>query len=163
MIHYLIDVLVLILIYILVAYPFFKVHSTSKFILLNLLYLYFCTLIALTLMPIVTSLPRIFNTTPRPMNLVPFIDILLGRGEPFTETFLNILLMVPLGFLLPMVSKQSLLKILFTAIFISLAIELIQPIINTARIGDITDIINNSIGSLVGYGLFKIIPKKKSS
>ena len=41
----------------------------------------------------------------------------------------------------------------------SLCIELVQPLLPTARTADITDLICNTAGAIVGYGLYR--PWKK--
>ena len=38
----------------------------------------------------------------------------------------------------------------------SLGIELLQPLINGFRAADITDVITNVVGGILGYGLFLI-------
>ena len=40
---------------------------------------------------------------------------------------------------------------------LSLGIELLQPLINASRSADITDLITNSIGGAVGYGIYALL------
>jgi len=102
-------------------------------------------------MPIVVSLPFIFNHPYIPMNMMPFADYFSGRGDAVRQIILNIIMMMPFGFLLPLVKKQSLLSCLFWTFLFSLGIELTQPLVNGIRAADITDLITNTMGGLWGY------------
>lgn len=99
-------------------------------------------------------------------NLVPvFFRWITGELTPgsWTATMLavNILMFVPLGFLLPFVFKK--IKgwaIVLLAVAIPLSVELFQPIV--ARSFDTDDIITNFIGIVLGYilaVLFKLAAK----
>ena len=46
----------------------------------TLLYGYLVLVLYVTLMPVIASLPFIFQHSYVPMNLVPFLDVLEGRG-----------------------------------------------------------------------------------
>lgn len=87
-------------------------------------------------MPIIVKLPYIFNHQYEPMNLNAYGDIIM---------------FMPFGFLLPIVKEKPLLKVILYAFLFSLLIELLQPLINPCRASDITDLINNTIGGLIGY------------
>lgn len=64
----------------------------------------------------------------------------------------NILMLVPMGFFLPLVSeKVNKRSILVFAITIPAAVELIQPIVG--RSFDIDDLLCNFIGIVFGYGI----------
>ncbi|MGI6345192.1 MAG: VanZ family protein [Bacillota bacterium] len=109
-----------------------------------------------TLMPIVVALPFIFNHPYIPMNMIPFDDYLSGRGDTVRQIILNVIMMMPFGVLLPLVKKQSLLSCLFWTFLFSLGIELTQPLVNGFRAADITDLITNTIGGLLGYLLYLV-------
>lgn len=47
-------------------------------------------------------------------------------------------------------------NIIFYTFLLSLSIEILQPIINSWRTSDITDIITNVIGGIVGYILYSL-------
>ena len=73
---------------------------------------------------------------------------------------INIVLFVPFGFLIPLTFKKinSLLQTsIFTVIF-SFCIELLQVLSNRG-IFEIDDVINNLVGSVVGYTILKLICK----
>jgi glycopeptide antibiotics resistance protein len=70
----------------------------------------------------------------------------------------NILLFMPLGFLMPLVSKKgkSVLIIGIIGFLTSTVIELLQYFV-AHRIFDIDDILLNALGALVGYGAYHFI------
>ena len=80
-------------------------------------------------------------------------------ASPVEDLFLNIVLFIPLGFLLPYVwPKLNFWKTIFISIFLSSCIEGIQYV---AQLGccDIDDIINNTLGACIGYSCFWIYSK----
>lgn len=83
-------------------------------------------------MPIITSLPYIFNHPYTPINFVFFIDVLNGRGDFTRQIILNIIMTMPFGFLLPLTStiKINLSKTMLYTFLLSTTIELLQPLIN---------------------------------
>lgn len=65
----------------------------------------------------------------------------------------NVLLFLPLGFLLPMVwKKKTFAKYICAGIMTTVVLELIQPIMG--RSFDVDDLITNTIGFLIGYFLY---------
>ena len=87
------------------------------------------------------------------INLVPFSrDI----GVTF---YLNIIMCVPLGFLLPLIWKdyRKIYKTIIAGLGFSLLIELSQLI--TTRATDIEDLIANTIGTVIGYLIWKVFSK----
>ncbi|MDO4851180.1 MAG: VanZ family protein [Actinomycetota bacterium] len=94
---------------------------------------------------------------PHQMNLTPFANF----TEDVEGHLLNILLFVPLGLLVPMLSGSRLraLPITATAIATSLVIEFSQLL--NSRVTDADDLLMNVIGALIGYGVFRLIDKKR--
>lgn len=92
------------------------------------------------------------------MNLVPFIDVLDGKGDFIRQVVLNIIMTIPFGFILPLIKNQkiNLIKIVLYTFLLSLSIELLQPLINDFRSSDITDLITNVLGGIIGYILYII-------
>ena len=92
--------------------------------------------------------------------LEPFCEIGAMLHQPnhffwFMQIFLNILLFVPFGFLLPMISERfrSLWFTTVTGFIFSVGIETMQYI--TGRgLTEVDDVINNTSGALVGYILY---------
>ncbi len=122
------------------------------------MYLYLSFVLYFTLMPIITSLPFMFNHPYTPMNLVPFIDVVYGRGDFIRQIILNIIMTIPFGFLFPLIKNKNpkLLKTVLYTFLLSLSIEILQPLINGFRSSDITDLITNVIGGIIGYILYLI-------
>ena len=109
----------------------------------------------------ITILSR--ETNRREMVLTPFWELhnLLNTSRKihwFLQIFLNIMLFVPLGILLPMLCRsfRSFTVITFTAVLCSVAIEIAQYL--TARgLSELDDVIHNTIGAIIGYIVFKLI------
>ncbi len=153
----LVDFLVLIIIYFWKFYKKWKEKGRDLLLVNTMMYIYLSFVLYFTLMPIITSLPFIFNHPYDLMNLVPFIDVLNGRGDFIRQVVLNVIMTIPFGFLLPLVKKNvKLLKIVFYTFLLSLSIELLQPLINGIRSSDITDLITNVIGGIIGYVIYLI-------
>ncbi|MCI8271036.1 MAG: VanZ family protein [Erysipelotrichaceae bacterium] len=154
----LVDFVVLIIIYFWKFYKKWKEKGRDILVVNTTMYIYLSFVLYFTLMPIITSLPFIFNHPYTPMNLVPFIDVTLGRGDFARQVGLNIIMTIPFGFLLPLVKKGNvrLLKVVFYTFLLSLGIELLQPLINNFRSADITDLITNVIGGSIGYVIYLI-------
>lgn len=156
-----VDFVTLIILYFVVFYKKWKAKSKDAFFINTIMYIYLSFVLYFTLMPIVTYLPStfyhiVFDHHYKPMNLVLFIDITMGRGDFIRQILLNIIMTIPFGFLFPLVKNQKpkLLKTMYYTFLLSLGIELLQSIINNGRISDITDIITNVIGGTIGYILY---------
>lgn len=150
------DFIVLIILYICIFYKIWNKKGKDILFVNTLMYIYLSFVLYFTLMPIITSLPFIFNHTYIKMNLEPFIDVLNGRGDFIRQVGLNVIMTIPFGFLITLVrnKKTKLLNVIFCTFLLSLVIELLQPLINGVRSSDITDIITNTIGGIVGYVLY---------
>ena len=153
-----IDFIVLIVIYIFIFYKKWKSQGKDVLLVNTTMYIYLSFVLYFTLMPIITSLPFIFNHPYTPMNLVPFIDVTFGRGDFARQVGLNIIMTIPFGFLLPFIKKENtkLLKVIFYTFLLSLSIEILQPLINGLRSSDITDLITNVLGGIIGYIMYLI-------
>jgi glycopeptide antibiotics resistance protein len=93
------------------------------------------------------------------MFLELFGDYLAGRGDTVRQIVLNVLMMVPFGFLLPLVKPQKLWTCALWTFTFSLAIELIQPLMLGGRASDITDLVTNTTGGILGYLLFMLLKR----
>jgi glycopeptide antibiotics resistance protein len=97
------------------------------------------------------------------VNIIPFTTIwddLFNATLPVQLPTLiyNMVAFVPLGFLIPLISKrgQRLVIVLIVAFSISTSLELIQ-IFTLLGTGDIDDVILNMIGAAIGYGVFALV------
>ena len=80
-----IDFVALILLYTFCFYKRWKAQGKEIVFIRTTMYVYLAFVLYFTLMPIATSLPLIFNHPYVPMNMVPFIDVLEGRGDFFKQ------------------------------------------------------------------------------
>lgn len=93
---------------------------------------------------------------PDRINLVPFSDL-----EPIMAlNVLNAVLFVPLGVLAPLLLKRRLpfWKIVLLGFLASLGIELSQLL--NLRATDVDDLIMNTLGTIVGYGVYAVLPAR---
>lgn len=155
---YLIDFTVLALLYVFVFFRKWRTKGNDVLLVNTLLYIYLSFVLYFTLMPIIASVPLILNHSYVPMNLVPFIDVSEGKGDFVRQVVLNIIMTVPFGFLLPLTRNQNgkFIRTVFFCFLMSLGIELLQPLINDFRSSDITDLITNVTGGIIGYGFYVI-------
>lgn len=81
------------------------------------------------------------------------------HATPIEDFILNIILFIPLGFLLPyMWPKLNFWKTTLAGLLFSISIEGTQYF---AQLGccDIDDVINNTLGTCIGYGCFRLYSK----
>lgn len=107
------------------------------------------------------------GTDNRQLILTPFYEMhnLITATKPiywFMQILLNIILFIPLGVFLPFMYypyKKLFLLTALTGLICSVAIETTQYI--TARgITEFDDVINNTLGAMIGFGIYKLIIKK---
>ncbi|HZK28399.1 MAG TPA: VanZ family protein [Thermoclostridium sp.] len=151
-----IDFIVLAVIYVVIFFKKWSSRGKATLLVNTLMYIYIALVLYVTLMPIIVSLPFMFNHPYIPMKMIPFEDYFMGRGDTVRQIVLNVIMMLPFGFLLPVVKKQSLLSCISWTFIFSFGIELAQPLINGLRAADITDLITNTIGGILGYLLYLI-------
>lgn len=153
-----VDFFVLALSYIFLFYKNWRKAGKDVLLVNTTMFVYISFVLYFTLMPITTSLFSLFDHPYVPMNLIPFIDVIEGRGDFAKQVWLNILMTVPFGILFPMTKKGNgkFLKVVLYAFCLSLSIELLQPLLNGLRSSDITDLITNISGAVIGYGIYPL-------
>lgn len=130
----------------------------------TLLYAYFSAALYVLLMPVLPSLLTLGGHAYVPMALFPFDDLICGYGGALRQVVLNVLLTVPFGFLLPCVSRRfRFCKTVVTVFLCSVGVEFLQPLLSARRISDITDVITNTLGGVIGALLFLLCEKKISA
>ena len=90
------------------------------------------------------------------VNVIPFIDMV----SDFKNAVLNVILFVPLGFLLPFIWEKFR-EFKYTLMFgfgMTAFIEILQ--IFTFRLTDINDLITNTLGTIAGYFIVHMIIEK---
>lgn len=139
----------------LLQHTLFKQHSFRKFIMLLLFALYLAAVFSVTGIPTAGTLKIDFN-----FNFIPFLDIVNSPAAYIKNTVLNIILFMPLGFLLPAVWKdyRSFKTTVWTGFAVSVMIEVFQ--IFTFRATDIDDLITNTLGAILGYYISKLFSFK---
>ena len=165
----LLDFAVLIALYFLIFFKKWRRRGNDVLLVNTLMYIYLSFVLYFTLMPIISALPFILDHPYVPMNMTPFIDVTHGRGDFVRQIALNIIMTVPVGFLLPLTDPErrsypssarsillGLLRVLFLTFLLSFTIETLQPLLHSFRSADITDLITNVLGGLLGY-LFYLV------
>ncbi len=111
---------------------------------------YFVAVMALVGLPNIRY--RSFDVS---LNVVPFI----GMASDFKNACLNVLLFVPLGMFLPTCWNRyrQMKHTAVAGLSMTCVIEVLQ--IFTHRATDIDDIITNTLGTLIGYGIVKAATK----
>lgn len=154
------DFIALACLYYFVFLPRWKQHPKNDFIWFTTFYLYICTMLILTLMPIIIHLPNIFSGFSSEINLHPFIDWQLQRGDYLTESLLNISLFIPFGFLIRKNTKLTPIQTILAGFLFSTCIEILQPLLSFDRVSDISDVITNTIGTCIGVFLYQFYRHK---
>ncbi|MGN0777513.1 MAG: VanZ family protein [Aristaeellaceae bacterium] len=82
-----------------------------------------------------------------------------GSLEPLQHFFLNMLLFLPFGYLMPCMEPRHLSRLSFAALSGLVASTVIETIQMVAGLGfcDVDDIIANALGAAVGYGLYRLM------
>ena len=155
-IKYFIDFTVLVFLYAFVFFRKWRTQGRDKLLVNTLMYAYLSLVLYFTMMPVAASIPFMLDHPYKPMNLVPFIDVSLGRGDFFRQVLLNVIMTLPFGFLFPLTraKRAKFGATVFFCFLMSLGIELLQPFFD--RSSDITDLITNVTGGVLGYGLYVI-------
>jgi len=133
---------------------FFILKKKGKGLLRQLSYLLllwsFLLILFMTLTPVTFS-PEYYHLNLRPFSWLEGGNI--NRIE-LMESIGNVLMFIPLGFLLPVVFKKVRKIYLLAGIIfiITFSIEFIQYFMG--RVADIDDILENLLGGVMGYGIF---------
>lgn len=156
---YLIDTVLLIVIYFLFFYKKWLKQEKDLFIMKTLFYIYICLVLYVTLMPFPILFFRGDRDILNHINLIPFRDIRMSYHGAVKEALLNVLMLIPFGFILPIIKKMNIFKVIIYSFITSLTIESIQLLYwlggsLTYRSFDVTDMITNTIGGLLGYLLY---------
>lgn len=155
-VKYFVDVAVLMFLYAFVFFRRWRPQGRDRLLVNTLMYAYLSLVLYFTMMPVVASIPSMLDHPYTPMNLVPFIDVSLGRGDFFRQVLLNVIMTMPFGFLFPLTRDRRARfgATVFSCFLLSLGIELLQPFFD--RSSDVTDLITNVTGGALGYGLYAL-------
>lgn len=137
-------------------------YSVWQYAALTALAIYALVVAGFVLLPLYVNLPIHDNITSYFMyqrwrfglNLVPLLHV---HAPQFA---MNVALFMPLGVLLPLlyIRMASLGRVARFGLMASVAIEvaqwLIQVVLGTGRSTDIDDVLANTLGAMLGYGVF---------
>ena len=80
-----------------------------------------------------------------------------GREDLITDNVMNIVVFLPIGFLLGMAfAKIKLWMVILVGLCISLSIETMQLLLHRG-FSEVDDVIHNTLGCLIGFGLCKMV------
>lgn len=132
-------------------YAVFKQKRFSKTAAVMVFMFYLIAVFSVVGIPTVSS----WHVDPT-FNLIPIIDIVNSPLDYIRNTILNIILFVPLGFLLPMIWKEyrSLRTAALAGLLLSVLIEILQ--IFTFRLTDVDDLITNTAGAVLGFYMARL-------
>jgi len=162
----LLSIIILIFIYLIIYLLRWKSYKGIDLLIRNLNYIYICLVLFLTILPIDWTLDPKWNYHSSIGfsygNVKPFNDLLLGRSGSIKEIILNIIMTIPFGFLYSIIRKNiNVIKVIVSTFLFSLSIELTQLIMTifllNYRSFDVTDLITNTFGGLIGYLIYKKI------
>lgn len=100
----------------------------------------------------------------RRANLVPFwelANVIKGVERSFYigQIFGNLVMLMPLGFMLPIIRKVSLKQMLLISFCFSAGIELTQFITGRGLM-EFDDVFNNTVGAVLGYKVYNVLREK---
>lgn len=105
----------------------------------------------------------------RNINLIPYAGSVIVNGKvQLSEIFQNIIIFIPVGIYLSMLkSNLSFVKKALSIAGFSLLLEILQYILAVGAT-DITDLINNTLGGIIGIGIYAAVdafvkPKEKAN
>lgn len=123
------------------------------------MYIYIVMVLFVTLMPFSMPLGGTNNLFMETANFIPFRDLTLNYNGAVREIILNVIMMMPFGFLYPIIKKKGILSTVALTFLFSLIIESCQLLSAwwaslSSRSFDVTDLITNTFGGLIGYLIF---------
>lgn len=135
---------------IILRYAIFRQRNFNQFIAVLIFALYSIAVFSVVGIPTVGTFKVDFG-----FNLIPLIDIVNSPLGYIKNTILNIILFIPMGFLVPAIWKnyRSIKTMFFMGLALSVCIEILQ--IFTFRLTDIDDLITNTAGTVIGYYISK--------
>ncbi|MFF1571183.1 VanZ family protein [Leifsonia sp. NPDC058292] len=136
--------------------------SGPRAALAALLSVYAAGIVSNTLFPIFLRPARGEGLWTPSVALIPFFDY------EVEDAVTNVLVFLPLGMLIPLLlARPSWWKVLSAAVATSLAIELAQlaaqGLFAGGHVADVNDLIFNTVGGALGYGLFLLLARMRWS
>lgn len=167
-IFYLFHYLLFSLIYFGYFFPIWRNNTRKRFGLHIIMYNYLFIVLSLTVVPLAISWDfHRFNVTfIQEINFIPFRDMMHGYAYAKREALLNVMMMIPFGFLLPLLTNKRWFATIVATFLLSITIETTQLFtilfqMDKQRVVDVTDMITNTIGGMCGYFIFYFLKKSK--
>jgi glycopeptide antibiotics resistance protein len=160
---YLIDFILLALVYFLLFYRKWNKRSKKILIINTFMYVYIIMVLFVTLMPFTIPFGGTNNLFMKTANFTPFRDLTLNYDGAVRGILLNVIMMMPFGFLYPIIKKnKGILNTVTLTFLFSLIIEFSQLLSAwwgglNQRTFDVTDMITNTFGGLLGYLIFIVL------
>ena len=119
---------------------------------------YFIILVWILLFKMSFSIDELYKN--RSINIIPFMGSVIVNGRIYiSEIINNIVVFIPVGIYVCMLKKDwPILKKISVGFFISLGIEVLQFVLSIGAT-DITDLIGNTFGGMVGILVFYLFSK----
>lgn len=144
-------------------------RSAYYLLCLSVFWVYMLFVVKETLFPIPLS-GQMLETMREQTTFMSGVNLIPGRFGaygPFfdrTQLLLNVVLAVPFGFGMSFVARVRGMRVPWLALSFGIGIEMAQLIISLAlgftyRVVDVNDVLLNSLGVIVGYGLFRLFSK----
>ncbi len=163
------EIILLILIYVFIMIYKLKNKTKKQKNIFSIMYIHLCGVAYVTILPIDFTLdPKWLYHESISVdygNIIPFEDLIKNRRGAKKGIILNIIMTIPFGFILSMmVGNIKFIKVMFSTFILSLSIELIQLIMTifllNHRSFDVTDLITNTLGGIIGFIAYKLINTK---
>ena len=129
-------------------------HNLTKILFIG----YTLILVWILLFKMSFSIDELYKS--RSINIIPFMGSVIVNGRIYiSEIINNIIVFVPVGIYICMLKENwSILRKISVGFFISLGIEVLQFILAIGAT-DITDLIGNTLGGIIGIGVFYLFSK----
>lgn len=119
---------------------------------------YAAGIFANTVLPIYLNRPPQLQPWTPKLALIPFYDY------EVMDAITNVIVFAPLGILIPLLMRRpSWVKVVLTAVAVSLAIELTQIVTDGlfggGHVADVNDFLWNTVGGAVGYAIFAVLSR----
>lgn len=154
------------IVYICIYLMFLKSKKKTQILKISMMYFYLCAVLFVTILPIdfTLDLKWEYHSSVKVtyIHLKPFNDLIMGYRGAVRQIILNIIMTIPFGFLCCILKKNSsIIGVILKTFLLSFSIEFLQLIMTIFllhhRNCDVTDLITNVIGGIIGFILYKLI------
>lgn len=152
-------ILIFILIYIFIYFKVLIKKEKIENLKVSTMYVYLVLVLFVTILPIDFTLDLKLKTY---VHLKPFNDLIMGYRNALKQIILNVIMTIPFGFLCCILkNSDTIFKVTMKTFLLSFTIEFIQLVMTVFllhhRSCDITDLITNVAGGIIGFLLYKLI------